>query len=558
MSIKNNSVNQTDINKASNQNSDTQNKIDSMTADSLTISSNNYVLENHPYDLTYTSSTTGVFYDYLIYINSTLNMTTTSTTPVIQGLPAGVYNLTVVLNTSIGYTPVYMDLYVIGIKFSSPINESTVNGGGLLANFSYVDNVPGNPVNFQSFSVNVNNSVVIGPYSFSTSLGSTSLGGIFIPLFNNGTNILTFSFNFGSPGTLTYTLSINSINVIPALDVSVGDYWTYSINSFNPSNFYSNNFYGTHSILNLSVVDKISPLLVNLSVDYTNYGLLNNTFLSEQTGWIEVNTINGFIKNAGGTTAPTFSGMESLWLIFSGLQHKYTTTTIFNTFNVPIGNGKNTTFNGINAWDLFFLNPISGAISGNIQFMQSNGVLIHYSLFIEDILFNDLELIKSTYLPITESLNYNQLTFHQGSPSELLSWNVSGSQSGNYKIFLNNSVVQSGSWVPGTITAYNITSLTQGFYNITAVFYNSYGMTATYVTFVQVLAASPPNVKTTTKTTVTTVTNTVPKTTTETITKTTSNTSTSNSKKSNATPGFTIFIVLLGIMFIIRKRPIRK
>ena len=438
------------------------------------IISSTQILEGENYEAKLTYSTTGTVYDFSFYYDGGFIVTTTNTIISLGQLLKGVHNLTVIMNCSEGLFSDQITLYVLGINFIKPVNESVVQGGSILVEFEYIGMDPLNLFAWNFLTASVNGI----KYVNTTRSEITSL---ILPVFQNGTNILEFTFDFYL-GTLQYNLSVTATDVFPALDVSIGDYWIYSIKEIS-----TQTMQGTQSICEIEVNDKLSPVEVNMSVSFTKYDIVTNILTEFTSGWFLVNTINGYIESRGGNLSLP---IDTVFFIFTGLQYSYINASIYNTFDMAVGKVSLSSWNGVETWRSLPLVPFPSGITWIQHNMKSTGILLYTTYFMYGLQILELKLLDSTYLPLAPQLISNELTFEQGAKNQLLSWRVQGS--GSYKIFQNDTIVKTGTWTLGELITYNLTSLVAGDYNVTALFYNSLGIFSLYESDIHVLPQSPP------------------------------------------------------------------
>ena len=514
------------------------------------IISPNHILENQVYNLVYWSiNTTSFLYNFIIYLDSNPLMSTSDTSVFLNPFNAGMYNITVLMNTSIGFFRHQIKLYVIGIIFSNPVNESIVNGGLVLIQFDFKVNDPNNIVIFNSLIATVDGIQYVNTTK-------SEINSILLPLFENKTSILGFKFVINPLGELNYNLTISVQNVIPALDVSVGDYWQYAIKSIN-----SNTMSGTQSNLYIKVNDKINPFLANISINYTDYDIITNNFIDIMSGWYIVNIVNGFIENSGGNISLP---IDTLFLIFTGLNNKYMSASIFNTFDMVTSEVSEGYYDSVKTWIMTPIVSFPPSVTWIEHIAQSNGLIMYLSYYMYSVQITEIKLVKSNYLPVIPNLKYNSLTIEQGSQDKILSWNVEGS--GTYKIFKNSSLDQTGSWSTASEVDYNITSFSVGYYNITAIFSNELNISAIYFTELHVLPTITPVITSTiTNTLTSTISTTVSTINTDTSYTTSTNIVTTISTilstiidtTTKTSTGFTIALLslsLIGVLIMRRKR----
>ena len=329
------------------------------------IISPNHNLENQAYNLVYRSiNTTSTIYNFVIYVDSNPLLSTSDTSALLGTFNAGMYNITVLMNTSIGFFRHQIKLYVIGIIFTNPVNETIVNGGLVLVQFDFKVNDPNNIVIFNSLIATVDGIQYVNT-------NRSEINSIILPLFENKTSILGFKFVINYLGELNYNLTITVQNVIPALDVSVGDYWQYAIKSINP-----NTMSGAQSNIYIKVNDKINPFLANISINYTDYDIITNNFIDTMSGWYIVNIANGFIENSGGNISLP---IDTLFLIFTGLNNKYISASIFNTFDMVTSEVSEGYYENIKTWIMTPSVPFPPSVTWIEHIAQSNGRLIYLS-----------------------------------------------------------------------------------------------------------------------------------------------------------------------------------
>ncbi|MHA2365696.1 MAG: carboxypeptidase regulatory-like domain-containing protein, partial [Candidatus Hodarchaeales archaeon] len=267
------------------------------------IVSDDVLFEDTTYLLEWIGLVDETLINYEVFIDGVSLGTTTDRFMIISGLDFGTYEIEVVAYTTVDNYYDYLTLQVVGISFIEPLNGSTIEGGLVYIELETTEYY------FDRVYIYVNGEQLLGDYDYGYYLDCHCF---FVPVFENGSNIITIEFYDYSFGYREYNFQINSINVIPLVDVAVGDY--YALRVHQQQGEYSEYSYMDYYF---EFIEWVSTNEMNVSTTIVSLDEYNVTGEIIE-GWMIVNILNGYIAEVSQSTDLEYWEGGQLSFIFSG------------------------------------------------------------------------------------------------------------------------------------------------------------------------------------------------------------------------------------------------
>ena len=174
------------------------------------------------------------------------------------------------------YLELYLPPIIRTINILYPSDSQTIEGGMVLVGFDASE-----PYELETINVYVNGEYVttIG------SLGGGSLTEFIVPVFENGTNTIELEAYWYGMSVAYDTVVINSVNVIPTVDLKEGDILNYHYKALSSTN---------EAHYNFTFTEWISPFEMNTTVVLSMWD--DSGPLMDLEYWMIINVLNGYVS----------------------------------------------------------------------------------------------------------------------------------------------------------------------------------------------------------------------------------------------------------------------
>ena len=348
----------------------------------------------------------------------------------------------------------YFYLYIPGqgptISVVDPINGTTIDGGSILVNFNVTDHTE---LSYIDVFVNNKFTTVI---KFFPNISDTRA---YVPVFQNGTNLLTFTAYWFNGYFSNASVIIQSVNVVPIAHPKIGDYlhWRYNTTAVN----------SLYSDFNFTFIESLSPTEFNVSLTVHRFDS-NGTTKELTEYWLTVNILNGYIANSN------MWWEHKRFYFFSGLS-----TPLVPQLTVTLGDTAPmwewddiVTVNEMDSWngyDTWSLN------SSHLQAhaLQSNGLIVYENVNFAPFGFffasYTAYITNSSFLPSNDTTPPTlstpiDITYEEGTTGHTITWTATDDNPDYYVITKNGTVIAEGQWNSMTNITISIDGLTSGIY----------------------------------------------------------------------------------------------
>jgi len=301
-------------------------------------------------------------------------------------------------------------------------------------------------------------------------------GEIIVPVFENGTNIITLVGTWANGVQANATVSIDSYNVCPVISLLPGDYYDMEVVMEG---------FGPYQYFNFTFDEWITEFEINCTMSVGG-------FTGEEwqwiTTWLVTNVLNGYVSASSPGAPMGLDFYHKRLMIIPGFlspeQTPYSTSIDLPTFSRAAMGSKIAwmdwtqvftvvDFDSWMGYETVILNgtvgiPVSmSALSCTglfVRFVQDTG----YSIATGTVINTNL-LPPSDRAPIVNHPVDTDVVEGIGFLS--IEWVASGNYPTTYEIYINGSLEQTGSWYAGQPNTY----LIPGWYNYSIVFYDNNG-----------------------------------------------------------------------------------
>jgi len=135
----------------------------------------------------------------------------------------------------------------------------------------------------------------------------------FVPVFKNGTNIITLDGHWPDGGTASEELTIISVNVIPIIDIEAGDYYNQRITRSNADHL---------SDWNYTFSEWVSQFEINASLNFHAYHTNGTTMYYEDWHWMVINVLNSYVSEVSSDPGLAQMFLYKRFPFFTGLNDK--------------------------------------------------------------------------------------------------------------------------------------------------------------------------------------------------------------------------------------------
>ena len=386
---------------------------------------------------------------------------------------AGTVNITSFVAPVMGEVYVANNNYTViasieELTILEPTPGATLNGGSVFINYSAT-----NFAQMENLTVRVNGMEVYTLFQVSDNPNI----GLIVPVFQNGTNVITLLGAYPSGAITNGTVSITSENIVPRVETPLGSYSYYEGEAMAM----------TLMRVNTSYDSWVSQFEINCTMTFSLY---QTDHWETIGGWLVVNVLNGWISQEGPTwPSPSFY-LHGCFMWFSGLaapeRISYQETITEDALPAASVGDKGcfqgwnfvATVTGEGVWNGYAVHNLEYPSSSGtlyLSVLKCNGMLVQYSQGIFDI-----EIVDSNMLPpigrdpIVSSPP--DLDLPEDATNPAIQWVASGNYPANYFIYVDGVNVDSGPWEVGHPISHNLTPyMTVGIHNHSIVFFDMNG-----------------------------------------------------------------------------------
>ncbi len=345
------------------------------------------------------------------------------------------------------YLMLYLPPFTRTLEILSPTDSQTVEGGMVLVS-----------VSASEFNELQTIDVYVDAAYITTINVQGTLTDFFVPVFENGTNTIYLEGTWLDMSTADDTVAINSINVIPMVNIKEGDYLHYEQYDLMNVHTYEMNFTFTTWLFTFE-------MLTHCSVH--QYDSSSGATISQNEFYITVNVLNGYVS------ADPVGGLE--------YQHFYPFACL--PPNPVVGNqsvwvpwNNIMTVNGSITWqytEVWTLEVYGGMM---VAYVEKSSNIVHYIAmpgFMEMILLN-----TSIDFPVPFVSDATDFDYDEGDTGNTISWTATDMFPANYTIYKDGIVDDTGFWNSVTPIVYNVDGLAAGTYVYQLVVADRVGNTA--------------------------------------------------------------------------------
>ncbi len=348
---------------------------------------------------------------------------------------------------------------------TEPISDQFVNGSTAYVSFDS---------NFDLNQLYVIN-IFVNEEFITQIFGNEEIHDVFIPVFQNGTNLITFQ-AFWQDGAITNaSVSIISEKVEPIILPHIGDYIDFIIEE---SGFMMGQRY-------YMVFDQwISDVEIRVSLNYQ--AIVDGEMLFEEEYWMYVNILNGYVSDGDFfwtyTHFPFFTDLSEMEQPPS--EDSPEIKAVLNSWNDFLTVDGNITWRG---HEFLTLTSMSGA---NVYVYESNNLLaymgINYDVngFIRDTSFMD---IASPNIPLLDDISYEY-----GATGNKITWEPTDINPDSYIVYQDGIEIDSDTWTSEIPIEINVDGFAVGTYEFNLTIWDIYSLISTDIVIVRVTNPIPP------------------------------------------------------------------
>ena len=340
----------------------------------------------------------------------------------------------------------YLPPFVHTIEILSPSDSATIEGGLVFVSCDINDEY-----NIDYIEVYVN-ALLITTFS-----GGGFIPEFLVPVFGNGTNTIQLDAYWLDMSTASDSVSINSINVIPTVNIKEGDYLYYKQNDLVGLGYWYANFTFTTWLSSF-------VMLTNYTVLQYDSG---GTLLMEAEFWLQINVLNGYVS-----VDPSHSMEYQHFFPFGCLPPNPAIGD--KTVWVPWSNIM--TVNGSITWEYTEVWTLEVSSLGIGVYIEKSSNILHYLLMpgmMEMILLNTSIDFINPYVSDAADFAYDE-----GDTGNTISWTATDMFPATYTIYKDGVPEQTGFWNSVTPITINVDGLAAGTYVYLLVVVDRVGNTA--------------------------------------------------------------------------------
>ncbi len=332
------------------------------------------------------------------------------------------------------YLVLYLPPFEHTIDILSPSDSDTIEGGLVLVSCDAND-----VFNLDDIEVYVNTILIT---TFDVSGGGGFISEFFVPVFGNGTNTIELVANWLDMSTDSDSVEVNSINVIPVVDLKEGDIMNYRYDILTSTQVFEYNF---------TFTNWLSPFEMNIEV------ILH---MSDHTGTIQyveydmvVNVLNGYVS-----VDPTSQFLSSHFFPFSSLLPNPQIgdkTAMVMWYEILIVNGSDS-WKYTDIWTLEYMGT-----PAVVYVEQSSNIVYFFNIpgQMEAILLETtIDFLNPSVSDVAD------FEYTVGETGNIISWDATDMNPGTYIINEDGVEVDTGIWNSTTPIVINVDDLSAGTY----------------------------------------------------------------------------------------------
>ncbi|NPD88215.1 MAG: S8 family serine peptidase [Asgard group archaeon] len=303
---------------------------------------------------------------------------------------------------------------------------------------------------------------------------------LIVPIFQEGVNTIELVGYFYDGGIASVSVSINSINVVPIINVDVGDYLFMQVDQFNAPKYHY--FFFTFD-------EWVSTYEINASVIVERYE--NDVLYEYSEFWLVINILNGYIPEA------------NMWW----LNQKF---IFFTAIDSPSNTGEYADYGDwFSFWywnDLFIIHEttywgdnevwMANNTYGDFAYIDKNSALLlyyespdYYSMYILD---TNILQPPDTEPPIV--VDTPDLFMEYGSVDNYIEWVATDALPDYYIIVKDGEFIDEGTWLSNVQVIICIDGLEIGTYEYIIIFVDLAGNYAWDTVMVTVVDSTAPEI----------------------------------------------------------------
>ena len=298
----------------------------------------------------------------------------------------------------------------------------------------------------------------------------------FVPVFQNGTNLIEF-FAYWGEGSESYdSVTINSIDVLPIFPVKPGDIYYLKATLLTSPEYMNYNF---------TFSNWISPFVINVT---GHYKLYNDTHvLGEFYDWIAVNILNGYVPFDSGSM---MGWQYQRFFAFSYFDCLATTGTLpsigdkttYGTWNDIFTITGSDYWNGVEIWVL-------EDVEGCVMYAEKSTQIITHFLYPAYVYMQ----MVYTSLDITDPIINSpaDIVYILGDTGNVITWNANDLNPLTYTLYVDDVEITTDIWMSGIDIIIGVDGLSVGTYEYKIVVSDAGGNTVEDIVTVTVDPAVP-------------------------------------------------------------------
>ncbi|MHA3963373.1 MAG: CARDB domain-containing protein, partial [Candidatus Thorarchaeota archaeon SMTZ1-45] len=357
----------------------------------------------------------------------------------------GPINVTAYVEPVVGEVVTYNNvetkiLDVYNLVITEPVPTQSVRGGLVYINFTATD-----MQNLVNITVFVNAAEV---YKLTD---TTFVNGSFVPVFTNGTNVISLIGDWANGASAVATVSVESYGVVPIVNPSPGDYANFLVDA--PGYLLE--------MINFTILEWVSSFEVNSTfyVNVTQAGFPSQAFET----WVVFNVLNGYISEGGTAMPPGLNLYKGQFLFFPGLsapESAPVATSIdlgcvptasigdlmcfmqWNTIMSVVGSGS------WNGYATHVVGIVTEYYSMTFEILQCNGMLVEMNQTVPGMSIAG-EIVATNMLPPFNRApivnSPDDMTIAEDDTGISITWVASGNYPTTYSIYIDDVESESGS-----------------------------------------------------------------------------------------------------------------
>jgi len=344
----------------------------------------------------------------------------------------------------------YLDPVVYTLSIESPMPYATVEGGSVLCQIDVSDSYE-----LDYIDIYVND-------VFITTFNYPYIDEFFVPVFENGTNTIYIEGHFYDLSVSNDSVEINSVNVIPIVNLKEGDILNMEYLSLSTTEGAEYNF---------TFVEWLSPFEMNTLVSLRSYDETGTT--GEMNYYIVINVLNGYVS-----VDPTSMFLYQKFFAFANLVP-----------NPIIGDNANwvywfdmMTINGSKSWEYTEVWTLTYfAYPNSVLYVEKSSNLIYYLILPGQIKLNIIETTIDFINPdVVGVANFDYIV---GATGNTIDWSATDMNPHVYTVYINPSggpetVYTSGYWDSNNPIVVDVDGLSVDIYSFRIVVEDLAGNTA--------------------------------------------------------------------------------